>query len=507
MTPHKPLKWIEDKLIFPPASPLAGAKLKGHLLSYQKDLIRAALNADGSVNKSVFIGFSRKIAKSFLFSAILTYLLTRRGVASGVLASSGDQAAIVFGQVGQNIGISPYIDDKIYKIHKDKITNTETYSTCERFYNSPGALLGRSLSVLCCDEIGAMPSQDSMDSLSSGMAFAKDKPLLLCASNPPQDPGSHWSLDFVREKKKDRDWKVFHYAADSKVDPFSKAALAQANPLFKAFQKHPKKYPHLAGVARYLLKQMSDAKKSGNSALIYMKYQLGRLVVTKNSLFIDGSTLRVAELGEVLKLPNLSISLGLDLAFHRDFCACCVGFHTKDSMFLYPILHIPNGALKDRTPRQVSYFRKMHNEGFITIQDQKVLCKDEFLGEIKDFLKKNQIAQKVRSVVWDRGLCPQEWQDSLRYGQTFLVRASPSEFAAPIESLQALSKAGRLYLIGESPITRKMFSDCITSERSRGFRMLNRASSAQNIDIAIATCLSKWHALKFPYQEAQIFSV
>lgn len=504
---HKPLKWIENLVFLPESGPLlAGKKLKRFLLDFQKDIIRAALTEKGEPNKNIFLGWSRKIGKSQAYAWILHYLLAnKRGYNSAILASTSEQAGIIFRMIKEQILFNETINEKDFKITRDRIEHKKNFSSVERLYSNSAGNLGKNLSCICVDELGAQDSSDGYETLLNGLALAHGgKPLILTASNPPPGP-EHWSDAFVKTNKENKDWKIFEYASKGKTDPFTPEALRQSNPFFKTYCSDKKKFSYLKGMYDFLTKQSSEAKRSPEAAIHFMRYQLGKKVSCVNTEWINPDNIQIVSLEDVLRI-ECRIAIGIDLALSVDFSAaaiCFCPFDKPDRLYVKPIMHVP--GISWRTRKQQLKLREWHQQGFITIQEQEALSKDQFLGDIKNFINKNNI-RTPRAVVWDRGLASSTWTDSLKYGKSLLVPGTAYQLSASIRELQAKAKDKRLFLIGDNKAFKWCVSNAIVSSRSKSYCLLNRQSNRHSIDICVATVLAQKWFLENPYKEFLIMS-
>ena len=370
----------------------------------------------------------------------------------GVLASSGLQADLVYQAVRKQLLLHPDIKSSDFAIQKDTIKNLKNHSSIEKLYSNANTLLGRHFDALVCDELGAMQDDSCYRACTSGMAFARGGGTILAASNPPSEPTA-WVMDFVAERKKDPKWEVMEFSASPKTDPFSSSALEQSNPIFKAYVSNKRKNKHLKPVHDFLMSEMKEGEKSPQAGLSFLRYQLGRRIINRESEFINPADIKVSKLTDVLSLPGCRVSLGLDIALSQDICACCIGFHYKDEMHIWPVMHVADVLW--RTSKQQAWFREQHNLGYLTIQGRKSLDKQSFLTEIKDFIRLHRITP--RGVYWDKGLASSTWEDSLKYGKTELIAGTAHNLASPIREMQAKARSGKLFLIGENKAVRKFF--------------------------------------------------
>ena len=223
VTPHKALQWICDTLVFLPVSgpKLKGQSIGGYLLPFQEHIIKEALTSDGEPNKNIFLGFSRKISKSMMFSWILNYFAeNKEGFHSVLMASTFGQSNVIYSLVKDQVLLNPKIDKTHYKITRENLVNKEKHNSLHKIFNEAPSNLGLlNVSCVCSDELGAQKSRANLNSITSGLAMAQTKPLLLYSANRPEEQ-SHWSNEFLRVLEKNPKWSFFNFSADMKLDPF-----------------------------------------------------------------------------------------------------------------------------------------------------------------------------------------------------------------------------------------------------------------------------------------------
>ena len=482
---HKPLQWIKDNLIFLPVS---GPKLKGkkvgqYILPFQEEIIKSALTPEGLPNKNIFMGYSRKISKSMIYSWIFNYLLeNKEGMSLVNMASTFTQSNIIYSLIADQIRLNPLIDDENYKITREVLENREGHNHLYKVFSKASSNLGMlNLSGVIGDEVGAMQSRENLNSILSGLAMAQTKPLLLFSSNPPENL-SHWSYEYLKTLKNDPDWACFDYSADLKLDVYSEKAKRQANPFYDEYVKTKNK--HLKSVYDFVNKEAERAKKSSENLVVYRRFQLGQRVSAKAYQWVDVNDIKIAS-EDILKDKSLRPVLAFDLALSNDFCACllCLFNESTEDIYLYPFLHLAN--TKNRTPTQKKKFEVWHERGYITIQDRKAIDKNIFIAEIKNFLKEKKIM--IEAHVWDRNLST-GWTEEFG-GEPELYKGTAHEQAHGIRFVEARSKEGKLHFIGENPCLTWMFDNPVCSQKSKGYVLLDRVTWRDSIDGAVCAVM------------------
>ena len=484
---HAPLEWIKENLIFLPVSgpDLKGKPIGDHILDFQADVITTALTPDGTPNKNVFLGFSRKISKSLIFSWMFNYLLeTKEGISLVNMASTFSQSNIIYSLIAEQIRLNPKINEKHYKTTREFLINKEKYNNLYKVFSKASTNLGMlNISALIADEVGAMQSRENLNSIMSGLGLSQGgKPLLLFSANRPE-AHSHWSNEYLKTLKTDDDWVFFDFSANMKVDVYSEKAKSEANPFYREYLKT--KNPHLKSVYDFVNKEAERAKKSAENLVVYRRFQLGQPVSAKAYQWVDVSDIKIAP-DSVFEDKNLRPILSFDLALSRDFCACvlCLFREETEDIYLYPFLHLAN--VENRKPSQVKRFEDWFTQGHITIQNLPAIDKSLFNSHIKRFLNDKKIM--IEAHVWDRNLST-GWTEEFG-GAPTLYKGTANELAHAIRFVEARSKEGKLHFIGKNPALEWMFDCAICSEKSKGYTLLDRPTTRESIDGAVCCVMA-----------------
>ena len=484
--PHKSLQWICDNLIFLPVSgpKLAGQPIGRYILPFQEKIITTALNPDGTPNKNIFLGYSRKISKSMMFSWLYNFLMeNEEGFSLITMASTFSQSDIIYRLIWDQVRLNKKIDEKQYRKTLEQLENKERGNILQKVFSEASSNLGFvNISALIADEVGAMKSRENLNSIMSGLALAQTKPLILFSSNRPERP-SHWSIEFLKTLRKNPKWAFFDYSANMKLDPYSEQAKCEANPFYAEYVKT--KNPLLKGVKEFVDEEGKNAKTSSENLVVYRRFQLGQPVSAKAYQWVDVKDIKIAP-ESVFENKSLRPILAFDLALSRDFCACvlCLFDEKTQGIYLYPFLHIAN--LSDRRPSQKKMFEDWNSQGYITIQNEDAISKSLFIADIKKFLKEKKIS--FEKCIWDRNLS-QGWTQEFS-SDPVLLKGTAAELAHSIRFVEARSKEGKLHFIGKNPCLSWMFDNAICSQRSKGYTLLDRGSSFDSIDGAVCCVLA-----------------
>ena len=493
---HKPLDFIAQKLKFLPISgpELAGQKVGKFLAPFQKQIIKTAYKANGEPRQNLVLCWMRKFGKSMIASWFLNYLLeTKEGWRGVVGASTFDQSGHIFNLVRSQIENNPELKGK-YQLNKESIRNKSNYAELSRIYSNSSANLGNiGLQTIVMDQVESMKDRSNYDALQTGMLMQGVKPHVFFLANVPQSM-SHWSIPFIDQRRKDKDYSFFEYAVPARMEWASEKAK-RCNPFYDLFKSNPKKYPHLQGFTRNMDAAEREAKQSAEEAISYRRYILGQKISQSEYQWIRSQDLRVMSLEKVLKWKKSRCIVGLDLSLTQDFSAAAVCWFGKDNngqdrVALYPILHIADN-LDWRRKNQQKTFREWDHNGHIEIQTgRKALNPKHFLQALDWFLQKNKIY--VSHYCWDSGLSTAELVDN--YPKSSLITTTARQVSAGLRWLEGRSKENQLFITSNNPAVKWQFDCGIASEKSKGYTLLTRQTFRESIDICQAAILAtKWH--------------
>ena len=489
---HQPLKWIKENLHFPPifGSELAGHKVGRFILEYQEDIIRSALQSDGRANKNIFMGYTRKIAKSLLYSWIFLYLLHNRpGKQLVCMASKFDQANLIHSLIRMELETNKRLK-RYYKFRKDFIENKQTFSKVMVLPTKPSSNLGLfNISGITVDEVGAWNDRASLTAVLSGMrSEGDDRPLILMASNPPESL-EHWSLPYIDNLELSPDWTFFRYEIPSDKDVFDENNWAVCNPLIKAYQNKEFKTPGHEKSLRVSLKFMQSearrAKQAGGPELLdYKRYLCGQRVSADAFKFVEVERIKcISETDFLHHARNLRFCLGCDLAFTHDFCSfALVGFdEDTDEIFVKAWNFLARGSLANRRDNQKRLFLDWHNSGHIIVLDTDTIEPEEVTDEVKTYLEDHGI--HVEKTVFDPYL---HHNFSKEFYNIETLKGTATNLTGPIRRLQKITLDDNFYLVDRNPSVIYMLQNSLVNMKSKLYCNIDRQNTSKSIDVVVA---------------------
>ena len=484
---HEPLVWISRNVVFPHSAgaSLAGREVGPYLLDFQVDIIQEILSPDGEIQKNCFIFGCRKISKSFLYSAILWYLINdpnRHGLQIPVLASVYEQGKIIYNQL-----LSQFNEEKKqdFVIRKDHFVNKWTKSKIHILFNASSSNLGLESSGLVADEIGAYKNDENLLTVQTGLSLTEGKPLQLFSSNPPSVE-DHFVVPLIRACEKDDRWTVHKFAAKISED-WQSEQVWRCNPFINEFfQSKGKKF---ANVMDFYRQQFKRAVESKSDEMSFRRLLLGQLLHSGALEYIPISKVKVCD-ESVYARKDLRWTCGIDASLTHDFTSMVfVGYRQGlDHVFVKPFLYLPN--IKKRRQSQVRQFKIWESAGYIKIQNADVLQCMDVANDFDNFLRITQI--KLERVVFDVALS-HYFDELFPDHKVEKIKMTGREMTASVRALERIGNAGGLHLIGENPAYKWMLQNVIVSQKSKNYVLMDRANTMENIDGPVGTTLGlKW---------------
>ena len=172
--------------------------------------------------------------------------------------------------------------------------------------------------------------------------------------------------------------------------------------------------------------------------------------------------------------------VGCDYSVVFDFTAISlIGWkRSEDKIFVKPFLFLPN--TRKRRESQKLILEQWDRDNYITIQNCDVLDGEAVCDTVQNYLVDNKISPEI--VTFDRALSAHHIEGFSNH-KTEAIRGTARELTGGIREVERVAHSGGLYFVGgQNPCLKWMFGNCIVSQKSKNFVLLNRLSTAQNID-------------------------
>ena len=387
-----------------------------------------------------------------------------------------------------------------FTIRKDYLENKITGSLVHKVYNSPESNYGGQPSAAIFDEINNYQDDRNMEAIQTGMSLSEDKPIQLMAANPPEDK-IHFVMNLLAECRKDTDFFVKDFSAPKNADWLLPETWALANPFIKEYLRTKGK--KFKNVFEFYKKQAALAEKNKGKEISFRRLLLGQGVKSSDLEWFDVTLIQTAD-NSVFRNKNLRWVTGIDLSATRDFSALSLCGYDNDTEHLYikPFLYLPN--LKNRRKIQSKMFLDWEAKGFLKIQRSDVTNKEQIVNDFKEFRKKHNL--KIEATMFDPALASHYYEDFKPYNPK-TVYYSGRQMTGAIREVERIGLAKKLFLIGENPCVRWQFNNCIVSQKSKGYCLLNRAISENNIDCPVSVTLAMKYLVDNPKKSYSSFYV
>ena len=499
---HKPLEWIKENVVFPPqAGSIAGQKVGKYLLPFQVDFIKEILSPMGDIKKSAFIFGCRKISKTFLYSAILFYLLNdvrRTGFEIPIVASVYEQGKILYNQILAQINTEELKQSFI--IRKDYFINKETQSKLHVVYNASTSNLGIQSSGAVFDEIGAYQDDSNLQTIQSGMSLSEQQPLLLMASNPPETP-EHFVVPLIRACEKDSDFIVKKFALPMDKDWQSESSWCETNPFLTEWKRtNGAKFQNVMNNYRMLFRRALETKES---ELSFRRLQLGQSINANYLEYIPTEKIKFVREFDYSR-KDIRWACGIDLSQSHDFTAVsfCGWKQQTDELFVKSFLYLPNTTT--RLPMEKKRFTTWNNLGFIEVQNTEVLNANQIFDDVQRFLSKTNI--KLEGIQIDPSLAShyiEYFEKNFKLSKDKMTGANCTQ---SIRELERIGNSGGLKIIGENHALIWMFQNVLVSQKSKNYVLMNRQTPRANIDGPVSISLGLKYLLDHPKKKFIIMS-
>ena len=298
--------------------------------------------------------------------------------------------------------------------------------------------------------------------------------------------------------EKDKDFIVKKFCAPKGLDIFNQDTW-RINPFIdQYFKSQGKKFKNTFD---YYKKECELAKRSKEKELTFRKLLLGQSVQATGAVWLDTSQIKIVG-DDVYKRGDLRWTCGVDLSLSSDATALCMVGHSEDTeeTFIKPFIYYP--SLKNKGRAIAWQLKKWAELGFIKIQ-KGVTDKQEIIADLRAWI--DQTGIKPEAVIFDP-YCAQFWIDDIRDLNPILIKYKAFEVTTSIRFMQRVCSSGKLSLVGHNPAFIWHCKNCLVSERSKAYCILNRTSDWLNIDAGVASTLGLKHIIDNPTPVAEAWS-
>ena len=479
---HHPTEWLENNFYFHKGL-YAGQKLKGTLSPFQKKILRDVFDSKGSIKKNLCLYGARKISKTLTLSMCVFYLICHReAISFPVLSLNFERALIIRNQLLAQI--KPH-NKKDFVIRKHFIEYKPTNSRIEFLYTTLTSGLSLESEALLADEVAHYDTvgKSALETLEDSGLLSR-KFLRLYASNPPSEQ-NHFFLERLKTYKREPDWAVHTFSAPVKDDWEQPQTWAKANPFVAEGLKN-KKFSHVVDNYR---EKYRIAQKSRVQEMEFKKYLLGQTLNSNILEFIPSEKIRFITPDKFnFRDKNIRWACGIDCSLSRDFSSISFVGWKKESDEMYVSSHLVLPNIDGRRPAQRRLFQSWSDSGFIEIQHKKVLDFSSIFDFFQWFISETKVS--VERVLFDVALSSSFLEYFKNFSQVETVKMTGRAMAEPLSIFERIGFSGGLtFLEPKNDAYLWQFENVIISKTSRNYRVMNRNTIDQSIDLPVSISL------------------
>ena len=343
----------------------------------------------------VIVFIPRKAGKSTLIAVIGLYELMfgEKGSEVYTLATSRDQASIVFTSAMGLIESMPQEVQKLYNLQKHHITkigdSQSMFKALSRDTKKSGDGLNPSCAII--DEAAQIIDRNSIEVLHSGMV-ARKNPLriYITTASFTKDTKFHEDMLMLQtmlsgEAPDNPKWFGLLYGLDPQDDWQNPAIWAKANPM------------HGISVFEEAIVARAEEAKYKPATLNEFLCKTLNVFVSANSAWIDRTHWDECAIAKNEREPE-AVFIGFDLAATRDLNAVCtLKRYADDDYFAEFKFFLPEEALNHVPQHYQDIFRNAKDSGILHLTQGNVM--DD--REISEYIKQQASKYEIKEIGYD----------------------------------------------------------------------------------------------------------
>jgi len=442
----------------------------------------------------VIVFIPRKAGKSTLIAVIGLYELMfgEKGSEVYTLATSRDQASIVFTSALGLIESMPTEVQKLYNVQKHHITkigdSQSMFKALSRDTKKSGDGLNPSCAII--DEAAQIIDRNSIEVLHSGMV-ARKNPLriYITTASFTKDTKFHEDLLMLQtmlsgEAPDNPKWFGLLYGLDPQDDWQNPAIWAKANPM------------HGISVFEEAIVARANEAKFKPATLNEFLCKTLNVFVSANSAWLDRTHWDECTTGKDEREPE-AVFIGFDLAATRDLNAVCtLKRYAEDDYFAEFKFFLPEEALNHVPQHYHDIFRNAKDSGILHLTQGNVMDG----REISDYIREQSAKHDPKEIGYDAynaaSLIARLHDQAMpvkKVGQGMAVLSNPSKHLEKLILSKSIKHDG-------NPFVGWQLSNCEVYEDVNGNIKIrkNEADKSAKVDGIIALIIAMHCSLDHP---------
>ena len=395
----------------------------------------------------VIVFIPRKAGKSTLIAVIGLYelLFGEKGSEVYTLATSRDQASIVFTSAKGLIESMPQEVQQLYNVQKGHITKIGDSQSAFKALSRDTKKTGDGMNPSCAiiDEAAQIIDRNSIEVLHSGMV-ARKNPLriYITTASFTKDTKFHEDLLMLQsmlsgEATDNPRWFGLLYGLDVYDDWKNPSTWAKANPM------------HGITVFEEAIQQRAEEAKYKPATLNEFLCKTLNVFVSANSAWIDRDHWDKCATAYDSREPE-AVFIGFDLAATRDLNAVCtLKRYSEDDYFAEFKFFLPEDGLSHVPQHYLDIFRNAKDSGILHLTQGNVM--DD--REISDYIRQQAQKYDVKEIGYDAynaaSLIARLHDDAMpvkKVGQGMAVLSNPSKHTEKLIMSHAIRHDGNPFL-------------------------------------------------------------
>lgn len=487
------IRWIEDYCRIPEGK-FVGRPVR--LAAFQKKVLKGIYGSD---TRLAIISYGRKNAKTTLAAFIvLLHTVGPEAVPNSQLYSAAqaqEQAALLYELMAKMVRMNPDLDS-VLKLRDSTYTMLcpEIGTVYKALSAEKKTAYGKSPVLVIHDELGQVvgPRSQLYEALETAQS-AHDKPLsIIISTQAPTDADLLSVLIDDAKTGADPKTKLFLWAAEEDLDPFSKKAIKAANPAFDHFMNQEE-----------VMGQAQSAKRMPAREAAYRNLVLNQRV-NQMSPFIPASIWKACGgKPDDNAFRTGKVQMGLDLSARHDLTALVYLAEREGVSHVRAEFFVPLDGIVERSQRDRVPYDQWHQMGLITATPGASVDYESVAKRLIELCDDYD----VESIAFDRWRIDVLNKELDRLGVELPLKPFGQGFKDMAPALDVLESAlmnGKV-LHGNHPVLTMCCSNSIVDTDPAGNRKLNKAKSTGRIDGMVALAMAMGIHEKQETPEYQVF--